>query len=217
MKRFKIGLIRVLTTDDEELLNYHGRILQGNFPFEVESRCIPDQYTGVHSEETHRKAIPKVVELADQMEKEGKDGVIISCAGDPGLEESRQRLSIPVVGAGTASALLAIACSKRVGVLNLTQSTPEAMKRILGRCLVAEETVDAENTLELMTPKGMESIVSAASKLKKSGVETIVLACTGMTTINAATLIKEKTGIHVIDPVIAEGAVMLGLLKSNRG
>jgi len=49
MKIFNIGLIRVLTTNNRELLNFHGNILHDNFPFEVESNCIPDQYTGVHS------------------------------------------------------------------------------------------------------------------------------------------------------------------------
>jgi Asp/Glu/hydantoin racemase len=214
VKTFKIGLIRVLTTDDRELLNRHGKILQENFPFfEVESRCIPEQYTGVHSEETHLKAVPKVVDLAVEMEKEGKDGIIISCAGDPGLEEARQKLRIPVVGAGASAASIALGCSRRVGVLNLTESTPEGMKQILGKHLVAEETVDAENTLELMTLEGMESAVRSSFKLKSSGAEVIALACTGMSTIGAAARIKERIGIHVIDPVIAEGMVMWSLLR----
>ena len=72
MKLFNIGLIRVLTTDDKDLLNLHGKILQDNFPFVVESRCIPDQSTGVYSKETHLKAVPKVLDLAIKMEKEGK-------------------------------------------------------------------------------------------------------------------------------------------------
>lgn len=36
MKIFNIGLIRVLITNDRELLNFHGNILHNNFPFEVE-------------------------------------------------------------------------------------------------------------------------------------------------------------------------------------
>jgi len=213
VKTFNIGLIRVLTTEDEEVLNAHGKILENNFPFRVESRCIPDQYTGVHSEETHRKAVPKVVKLAVDMEKKGKDGVIISCAGDPGLEEARAELQIPVVGAGAAVASIALGYSRKVGVLNLTESTPEAIKDILGKHLLAEETVEAENTLDLMKPEGMQSMLECSLKLKKAGAEVIALACTGMSTMNAAGKIREKVGIPVIDPVVAEGMIMLSLLK----
>jgi len=183
MKIFNIGLIRVLTTNDRELLNLHGNIiLRNNFPFKVESNCIPDQYTGVHLEETYLKAVPKVLDLAVEMEKKGKDGIIISCAGDPGVEEAKRVLQIPVVGAGAAVASIALSYSAKVGVLNLTKSTPEGMKQVLGRHLIAEKTVDAKNTLELMTPKGIENIIQSSLKLKQLGVEIIALACTGMTT-----------------------------------
>jgi len=90
MKIFNIGLIRVLITNDRELLNFHGNILHNNFPFEVESNCISDQYTGVHSKETYLKAVPKIIDLAIEMEKKGKDGIIISCAEDPGVVEAKR-------------------------------------------------------------------------------------------------------------------------------
>jgi len=213
MRLFNIGLIRVLTTDDKDLLNIHGKILQGNFPFEVESRCIPDQSTGVYSEETHLKAVPKVLGLAIEMEKEGKEGIIISCAADPGIEEAKQVLGIPVVGAGTAVASIALGFSQKVGVLNLTESTPEAMKQVLSKYLIAEETVSTKNTLTLMTNEGMESIIKSSLKLKKSGVEVIALACTGMSTMNAASKIKDRIDVYVADPVIAEGMIMWNLLN----
>ena len=44
MKTYKVGLIRVLTTEDEELLQLHGKLIESYFPmFQVVSRCIPDQ------------------------------------------------------------------------------------------------------------------------------------------------------------------------------
>lgn len=213
MKFFNIGLIRVLTTDDKDLLNLHGKILQNNFPFKIESKCIPDQNTGVYSEETHLKAVPKVIALAIEMEKEGKDGIIISCVADPGVEEAKQILGIPVVGAGAAVSSIALGFSQKVGVLNLMESTPKVMKQVLSKYLIAEETVSAKNTLTLMTTEGVENILKSSLKLKQSGVEVIVLACTGMSTINAASKIKNKLDVYVVDPVIAEGMIMWNLLK----
>lgn len=213
MKIFNIGLIRVLTTNDRELLNFHGNILHDNFPFEIESTCIPDQYTGVYSKETSLKAIPKILDLAIEMEKKGKDGIIISCAEDPGVAEAKRALQIPVVGAGAAVASIAFGYSTKIGVLNLTKSTPEGMKQILGSRLIAEKTINAKNTFELMTSKGIENIIQSSLELKKLGVEIIVLACTGMSTVNAASRIEKRVGIRVVDPVLAEGVIMWSLLK----
>jgi len=213
MKIFNIGLIRVLTTNNRELLNFHGNILHDNFPFEVESNCIPDQYTGVHSKETYLKAVPKILDLAIEMEKKGKDGIIISCTEDPGVTEAKRALQIPVVGAGTAVASIAFSYSTKIGVLNLTKSTPGGMKQILGRRLIAEKTINAKNALELMTSKGIENIIQSSLELKKLGVGVIVLACTGMSTVRAASRIEKRVGIRVVDPVIAEGVIMWSLLK----
>ena len=53
MKTYKVGLIRVLTTEDEELLQLHGKLIESYFPmFQVVSRCIPDQPEGIHDDET---------------------------------------------------------------------------------------------------------------------------------------------------------------------
>lgn len=39
--------------------------------FQVTSRCIPEQFEGVHDEETERQSIPKVVALAEEMYRRG--------------------------------------------------------------------------------------------------------------------------------------------------
>ena len=71
MKTYKVGVIRVLTTEDETVLNRHGKLLERYYPmFQVTSRCIPEQFEGVHDEETERQSIPKVVALAEEMYRE---------------------------------------------------------------------------------------------------------------------------------------------------
>ena len=72
MKTYKVGLIRVLTTVDEELLQLHGKLIESYFPmFQVVSRCIPDQPEGIHDDETFAAGVPKVVNLAVELWKEG--------------------------------------------------------------------------------------------------------------------------------------------------
>ena len=68
MRKYKVGLIRVLTTSDPELLTLHGKLLEKYFPFfEVESRCIPNQPEGIHDEETMVVGVPKVIAMTKQM------------------------------------------------------------------------------------------------------------------------------------------------------
>ena len=47
-------------------------------------------------------AAPHVIATAERCQREGFDGVIVDCTGDPGVAEARRRLRIPVVGAGEA-------------------------------------------------------------------------------------------------------------------
>ncbi len=71
----EIGLIRVLTTQDKKLLQLHGHLIESYFPsLTVESRCIADQYEGIHDEASQAKALPKVLKLAGEFAKdtEGK-------------------------------------------------------------------------------------------------------------------------------------------------
>lgn len=60
MDKYTIGLIRVITLEDKEILNLHGRIIESAFPeLKVVSRCIEDQPKGIYNEETEREPSPK--------------------------------------------------------------------------------------------------------------------------------------------------------------
>ena len=161
MKTYKVGVIRVLTTEDETVLNRHGKLLERYYPmFQVTSRCIPEQFEGVHDEETERQSIPKVVALAEEMYREGFDAVIVSCAGDPGVEEARKLLPIPVVGAGESVATLSLFFGERPAVLGILDAAPKAYRRLFGDKIVScERGQGIQSTLDLMTEEGFVKTV----------------------------------------------------------
>lgn len=205
-KPFRVGLIRVLTSDDQDFIDMHGRIIMEHFPgLEVISRCIPDQWEGIHTMELHRQAVPKIVALAKSFEN--IDMILVSCADDPGLEELRAALpGIPVTGAGETTAALACKYSDRIGVIVISDYTPPSYVRLFADKLVGVEKPDGVNsTLDLMTPEGRENCIRSAKKLRDMGAGVIALACTGMTTIDIAETLEKETGLPVIDPVLAEG------------
>ena len=160
MNTYKIGVIRVLTTEDPELLNLHGRLLEQYYPmFQTVSRCIPDQWEGIHDDATMAAGVPKVVAMARQMYEEGFDAIIVSCAGDPGVAQARAEVPIPVIGGGESTATLARFYGGKVGTLGITADIPEAYPRILGDALIPEAGIGegVRSTLDLMTPAGREA------------------------------------------------------------
>lgn len=215
IKKYNIGILRVLTIDDKDGLELHQNILKRYFPeFNFETRCIPNQYRGLYNKEAHDKALPDIIKMAKEWEKD-IDGLIISCADDPGVNYLRKELSIPVIGAGSSAASLALLYDLKVGVIGIEQKPPENVINLLGQkvagYIVPEGVV---NTNDLQTKEGKKAILDSAYKLKKLGAEIIVFACTGLTTAGAITIIKE-VGLPVVDGVIAEGLAMKALLINN--
>lgn len=206
-RKFKLGLVRVVTITDNQLLNQHGRLLEHYYPqFTVESRSIEDQPTGIHDDETEALAVPKIIKLVKEWND--VDAIVISCAGDPAVQELRVELPIPVIGAGEATALLAGNYGKKFGVLGITEEVPRAYSRAFGENIVGTCRPEGVNsTLDLMTEEGRKSVVQKALELKALGAEVIALACTGMSTIKIAKELEDICQIPVIDPVMSEGLV----------
>lgn len=212
---YRVGLIRVLTVTDTGLLNSHGNLIQRVFPdLVVDSKCIPDHPKGVHDDKTFLTAIPLVVDLAMQFERRGFDAVIVSCAGDPGVEEARREVSIPVIGAGRAMGAIALSLGRRIGVMGITEEVPSNVKDVLGDHMIAYTYPEGvNNTLDLMSTGGAASAVAGGLDLKSRGADVIGLACTGLSSIAAAVTIAKATGLRVIDPVIAAGLATLAAVK----
>lgn len=203
-----IGLIRVVSTLDDTQLNSHARAIAHLVGDEIVTRAIPDQPHGVHDSDSFDRAVPKIVRMGRELVAEGARLVLISCAADPGVTQLRVELDVPVVGAGSAGAAMALASGGRVGVLGITHDVPEAVTELLGDRLVAHLVPErVASTIDLMRPEARERALEAADELKKSGSQSILFACTGLTTIGLASDVHARTGLPVVDAVMAAGAV----------
>ncbi|MBZ6258724.1 aspartate/glutamate racemase family protein [Streptomyces olivaceus] len=203
-----VGIVRVLTSDDPAVVEDHGRLLRRRYGFPVESRCIPDQPNGIHDDATHSAAEPKIVALARELERDGADTVVISCAADPALDAVRTAVDVPVVGAGSAAAGLALSLGRRVGVLGIRDETPQAIAHPLGAHLVASgRPRGVHSTVHLRTPEGTQATEEAAARLVEAGADCLVLACTGFTSIGIRPALERRLGVPVVDAVLAAGLV----------
>ena len=217
----KIGLIRVLSTDDVELLNNHGRLLEefiGHHGLTVISRCIEGYPKGLWNPEQERKATPEIVRLGQEMERsEGVKALLVSCAADPGVPELREAVSIPVIGAGSASAAVALSLGQPVGALGITDWILPPVAEVLGSRLVGWESPEGvKTTVDLMSEQGKGRFVQAAERLKSQGAGAILLTCTGFSTIRAAPFLEEQVKVPVIDPVISAGLITYYAAVGNR-
>lgn len=203
---FQVGVIRVLTSDDPSFAQMHGKIIEAHFPgIRCVSKCIPDQWEGIHSHALEAIAIPKIVATAQSFKD--VDMIIVSCADDPGVKEIRRAIpGLPVTGGGETTAALAMRYGEKIAILGIVDYAPKAYLRMIPDKIIAVGKPDGvDSTLDLMTPEGRASCLKKAKEFKEMGAEVIALGCTGMATIGIAGEIEREIGLPVIDPVLAEG------------
>lgn len=204
-EKISIGLIRVITLDDEDSLNVHGKIIEENFPsLRVVSKCVEGFPKGLYNLELEREAVPQIVNLVSEFENSGVKCVVISCADDPGVKEAREVVKIPVIGAGTAAASVSLIYGNRIGVLGITEHVPTPIAETLGNKLIGYRRPNGvTNTLDIAKKK--EGVIKAAKELEKLDVNAIVLGCTGYSTVKIIETLKDVVSVPVVDPVIASG------------
>src|SRR5688500_2859491 len=116
--RYMLGIIRVLTTENENVLLEHARRIEVLTGIAALSRCIDDQPHGIYNEATELIAEPKILALAKQLAAEpGVDVLAISCAADPALSLVREHIDMPVIGAGQAGAFAARMVGDKIAVI----------------------------------------------------------------------------------------------------
>ncbi|MEK5238595.1 aspartate/glutamate racemase family protein [Paenibacillus sp. FSL L8-0470] len=202
-----LGIIRVITLQEEGSIHLHGELIERRYGLPVISRCIQDQPQGVYDALTEAESVPKIIELARELEASGCTAIGISCAADPALLEARAAVRIPVLGAGSCAAHMALAFSSRVGVLTILTEVPLFIRSILGDAYLGMDRPDGvTTTLDLNTPAGRAGALAGAARLVERGAEAIVLACTGFATIGLAAELEEKLGIRALDPILSLGA-----------
>ncbi|WP_251975739.1 aspartate/glutamate racemase family protein [Salinicola avicenniae] len=218
MKR--IGILRVVTSGDRSFLEHHQRLIQAHLAdtapgLTFETRCLPDQPNGIHNAATLAHALPQIEAIARDWAP-ALDGLIVSCAADPGLKKLRATLSIPVVGAGEACCEVARRHGERVGAIGIEADAPPVFHARLGDRLMRYRQPDGVAcTHDIHTDAGKLAIIAAVRALEAEGANVIALACTGMATTDVAALVTPYIDLPVINPVLAAGDVMARRLTSS--
>lgn len=173
-------------------------------------------------------SIPASVRRAAELELEGWDAVILGCFGDPGLDAFREVISIPAIGPGEASALLAASLGHRFSIITISDSVVPAIERQVRNVGVAEKlaSVRAVNIPVLELHQDRERTIAAVvdegrSALREDRADTLVLGCMSMGFLEIAEAVTTELDVPVLNPAraalrFAEAIVGAGLSHSRR-
>lgn len=177
-------------------------------------------------------AAPDTIAKIAEAERDGVDGVIINCMGDPGMHAGREVVSIPVIGPCEATMHLAAMLGHRFSVLTVLdtlQSQFENQAKVYGvrDKLASVRSVDIPVLdLEVDRNRMVNALVEQAIlAVEDDGADVLIFGCTGM--LGAAEQVQQGLagrgydGVPVIDSMIAavklaEAMVDAGLRHSKR-
>ena len=190
--------------------------------------AIPDKGPGsIETEYDEALSIPNVLESIIRCEKDGYQVAIISCFSDPGLNACREKVSIPVIGSGENSILLASLLGNNFSILsplnnNLTNFDNKIFSMGLEKKYSGTRAIGM-SVLDLAKNKKttLKRLIDVANKaVKIDGADVLILGCMSMAFHDVTSIIQNKLKVPVINPIkasllTAEALVKMGLTHSK--
>jgi len=192
----------------------------------VEARPRHDGPASIESMWEEYLSVPGLLESVVELEREGFDAVVPGCFGDPGIDALRELVTIPVLGPGATSMLVAANLGHRFSVVTVLESVVrplENLARVTGveprlasvrqiGIPVLELNADPEATFRRL-------IDVSRRVVEEDRADVLVLGC-GTLSFRAAEL-QQAVGVPVVNPLqvtlrMAELLVASGLSHSKR-
>lgn len=189
---------------------------------------VPEGPASIESMYEEYLSIPATVRRAISLEEEGWDAIILGCYGDPGLDALRELISIPVVGPGEATALMAASLGHRFSIITITDSVIAFTERLVRNAGVGDKLAsvraidipvlelhnDREQTIEATIREGRRAI-------NEDRADTLILGCMSMGFLEVAEAVAPELGVPVLNPgksslKFAEALVGAGVTHSRR-
>ena len=151
-----------------------------------------------------------MVKMANRAESDGADGCILDCFTDPGLEECRQAVDVPVFGVGEQGMFFARTLSQKFGMITSDDSAlgeieENAERYGLGDNLVKTGSISIPAT---EIPDNLDQVkdrlLDEALKIPDE-VSTIVLGCTELAELAPhlfSELQRKGREVFVLNPIM---------------
>ena len=159
--------------------------------------------------------------------KEGYDGIIICCYGDPALRAAKEAVEIPVVGLGEASEVFALLLGHKFCIL--TVGPPECSACLMDNLKMYELDHKCVGVLSIGIPvldlkeggeKERSLLIELGRGFIEKGAEVIILGCGGI--LGVAEAVSRELDIPVIIPLdvalkMCEAMISMGVAQSKKG
>ena len=178
---------------------------------EIRPFDVPGAPEAIETTADEYAAVPPTLERVSELtSKEPWEAIILGCFSDLGVDVLRESLSIPIVGPGEASLLLAASLSRRFSILVSSEAAIPGTDRQV-RLLGMEGRVAGIRSLEMPTleirkdPAGCIRAVLAAGResMSQDRAEALILGCMSMGFLDVAEAVAPELGIPVLNPVVA--------------
>lgn len=189
---------------------------------------VPEGPASIESMYEEYISIPATARRAVELEQEGWDALILGCFGDPGLDAIRELVSIPVVGPGEASALIAASLGHRFTIITITESVIAPTERQIRNVGVGEKLASVRvvgiPVLELHDDRArtIEATVRQARlAMQHERADSFIVGCMSMGFLEIAEAAGAELGIPFLNPArvalkFAEALVGAGLTHSRK-
>jgi allantoin racemase len=171
-------------------------------------------------------AVPGLLAAIAQGERDGVDGYVVACFGDPGLDAARELAKGPVVGIAEAAMHAAMLVGRGFSVVTTLDRTrgraldlaaryaPAGACRGVYACDIPVLALESDPTVRKRV------VDLARTALERDDSDVIVLGCAGMADLCAAA--TAELGVPVIDGVAAatllvQSLITLSVRTSKRG
>ena len=207
-----------------EELERRKKILQSHAQKEtiVDITDIESGPSSIESSYEEYLSVPGTVEKAIRAEKDGFDGMILGCFGDPGLEALREMVNIPVVGPGETSMHVASMLGHKFSIVTVLDSVVPSLERLakvigLYRRLASIRAVnipvlELRENIESTTVRMIEESQKA---IREDSTDVIVLGCMSMAFMEVSEMMKKVLDIPVVNPALVSLTVLEGLVNSG--
>ncbi|MFD1038428.1 aspartate/glutamate racemase family protein [Virgibacillus byunsanensis] len=197
--------------DDQEAKRREGLLKEWAFPStHVEVRTVNQGPASIESAYEEYLSIPETAKLMVEAEKEGFNGAVLGCAGDPGLDAYRELTKeMVVMGPGVSSLHAAALRGHRFSVLTVTDSTVPGVYDLVDKAGLQSKfvSVRAVNIPVLDLAKDrkgtLEKLLEHGREVLKDGADSIVLGCMSMGFLEVAEDMEKELGVPVINPAKA--------------
>ncbi|MGB9868015.1 MAG: aspartate/glutamate racemase family protein [Bacillota bacterium] len=202
----------VSATPDEQIVAEVSEVSEVIHPgLIVHAERLKEGPSSIQSQSDAALAAPGVVQLALKAQDQGYHAAAIYCFADPGLEAARERVNIPVAGAGESSLLIASSLALKFSVITVLGSLEACIYNTASRLGIKDRMVsvrwvgipvpelgDRTRLMEALRREALDAIT-------KDGAHCVVLGCTGMAGVAytlEAMLLEEGFKVPVVDPAV---------------